>query len=334
LRFNWRGFLRQHRIEFQQTEAQKRRGRINVPCPMCGPSEEGLHMGIRLNGRGWSCWRNSGHRGENDASAVRALLGCSSEEAHRIVSEGSDTPIPQDMELADLRRKLLGAESVPKTFELMPEFKPLASGSMMAEPFWEYLREERGYRDRQITWLAQTYDLYYTIRGAFAYRIIIPIRDRYGRLLNWTGRTIRKDEELRYKNAPLKHETLPTAVCSDKDTVLGLPLLWQCPNPRVLLVCEGPFDAMWVTLYGYGMGVYGTCLFGLNMTSAQMSLLHGLRTRFPQQYLLIDSAARNQSFRLANNGYSIGVLELEDRFKDPAVMPPQDVIKLCLRALS
>ncbi len=47
-------------------------------------------------------------------------------------------------------------------------------------------------------WLAEAYNLHYAVSGRFAYRIIIPITDRLGKVATWTGRAIDREADIRY----------------------------------------------------------------------------------------------------------------------------------------
>jgi hypothetical protein len=328
--FDWFTFLRQNNIPHTTTGPNASRGRVNIKCPLCAddPSE---HMGISTSGHGWSCWRNPQHKGKADARLVSVLLGCGRQEAERIV--GGAALVPGDTELGEGLKARLGERlddnvAAVKELWLPKEFKPMDNGSPFARQFHEYLRE-RDYRPTHIKWLIETYRLHYCISGRFAYRIIIPIFDRWGDLLTWTARSIRQDEEVRYKT--LKREQ---QVCSPKETLLGLPLLWSCSNPKVLLVCEGPFDAFRITALGHSLGVYGTCLFGLSMSGPQSALLLGLQERFKDARVLLDSAASFQAFRMANSGLSLGIDRLPEDVKDPGELPAGEVVDLCMRILN
>lgn len=320
---DWFAFLRQHSIPYTTTGPNASRGRVNVKCPFCGPADPSEHMGINLNDKGWSCWRNASHRGREAPRLIGALLKCSPAEAERINGEGA-VALPSDSDLgAELRKRLGGEEpEVARVTQLsLPkEFYPLTDGSRWSDAFIDYLMS-RGYTEARAWWLADTYNLQYAKSGRFAYRLIIPIYDRWRNLQTWTGRAIYPEEELRYRS--LKREE---QVCSPKETLLGLPLLWECPNPKLLVICEGPFDAFWVTTFGRPIGIYGTCLFGLSMSDAQATLLLELKERFRHQTLLLDSAARMQAFKMAGNGLGLTYTPLPEDVKDPGEMPADRLV--------
>ena len=237
----------------------------------------------------------------------------------------------------DMRTKLLDPVMEPTEkklpLRLLKEFRPLDDGSRFAGAFKDYLIDERGYRPKQVQWLTETYDLHYATRGSFAYRVIMPLRDRWGKLLTWTARSIIKDEEVRYKTLSVTAKPwlgLPAAACATTETLFGLDVLWDCPNPKACIICEGPFDATWISTFGHSLGVYGTCVFGLNLTPTQSVLIEDLRDRFDYIGMLLDGAAHFQAFRLANNGLNLDLLKIPDGVKDPAVLSPNAVMDLCL----
>lgn len=327
--FDWERLLRQYRIPYEERGTS---GWIKLTCPFCA-DDTGSNFGISLDTGGWSCWRNSTHNSKSHKPHARrvliqALLRCDDDTAHTLAwgSSGS-VQVPAVEELHDrLRVKLGGVSRVasPKQLILPREFKPVGEGQFSGR-FEDYLAE-RGYANNRLEVLLDFYDLHYAVRGDYAHRVIIPVRDSRGHLLTWTARTVSQREELRYK--ALAKEA---SVVHPQDALLGAQFLGKASNPKVLVVCEGPFDAMWVTVLGHMLGVYGTCLFGLNLSSAQAAQLMGLRQVFPRQVLLLDSAARFQTFRLAHGGAGLEKLYLPAQYKDPAATPPQGIVDICLR---
>lgn len=292
-------------------------------------------MGISLRGYGWHCWLNEAHSGKSRVRLIQLLLRCD-EQTARSMAGMETTELPSDKALgASLRLKLGGYKiEKPKPLRLLPQFRPLMQKSMFARNFRNYLHEERHYTASGVKWIAETFDLHFTITGPFAYRIIIPIHDQWHKVLNWTARTIVDSEEQRYK-ALGKEATraLPAAVCQPQQALLGLPFLWKAPDPKVLIVVEGPFDAMWLNLWGHTYGVYATCLFGLNMSEQQMDLLGALQERFERSVMLLDRNASLRAFKLSHSGLRLEPLRLMENVKDPAELSPSSASTLCLSLL-
>lgn len=342
MRFDWIRFLKQHGVRYVTDGPNySRKMQCNIRCPFCGDADPSEHMGLSRYGW-WGCLRNASHRGQSPQFLIQRLIGCSPEEARRIVGVQEDAaPTTDDLaeSFATLRRSLGEEASKVTKLELLPEFKPLTSGSVFAEPFWDYLRD-RDFRDAQIKWLTEKYGLRYATKGPYAYRIIVPVYDRYGKLLTWTARSVRPDAELRYKTLRATGDPAdgkgPVALAADKEVVLGLPVLYAAPNPKVLVLVEGPFDALKVTAYGRGLGVYAAALFGLNISETQVAEVLELSGRFERVCLLLDAGAELQWLRIAS---AMSVIAPErvwvpPGFKDPGELTPEAVSQLALNLIS
>ena len=340
-RFDWPRFLRQHRIDYVTSGPNNARGNLNLKCPWCGEADPSEHLGVNIKFGYWGCLRNSAHRGKSPVRLVQKLINCSEAEARRLV--GGDAVAPSRDDFAASFAALQKQSGVAPILEQRPlqfpkEFKPLLNGSPLAQPFISYL-EERGYRTKQIEWLADEYKLHYAIKGPFAYRIIIPIHDRYGELLSWTARTIRQDESTRYKTLRVTPDErdldAPIACLAANNTILGLPVLWSADNPKALLLVEGPFDALKVTAFGQTLGVYAASLFGLNVYPAQVAEVQELASRFEACYLLIDEDAELQRLRLLQALGPVGVkaLKIPPNSDDPGAMSGAQVVDLALSLL-
>src|ERR1035437_540324 len=334
-RFDWPSFLRQNRIEFVTSGPNTQHGSVSIKCPFCGEGDPSEHMG--LNPRGfWGCLRNAAHRGKSPVRLIRQLLRCSEAEAKRIVG-GAEATAPTlssfEASVAALRGSATTLQPEPEVDLRFPkEFKPLSNGSPLAQSFIGYL-ESRGYRTAQIKWLAQNYGLHYATRGLYAHRIVIPIYDRYGDLLSWTARTISSEVQPRYRTLRMKSDDEgPVAKLAANNTVLGLPVLYGADNPRALIIVEGPFDALKVTAFGQGLGVYATSLFGLNVYPAQVAELQQLAPRFDRVYLLIDEDAELQRLRLLQTLSAVRciVLKIPVGADDPGALSGGQVVQLAL----
>lgn len=331
--FGWERFLRRHKVEYVTSGPNVAKGYVGVKCPFCGSADPSEHMSIDLRGRYWRCWRNSSHSGKSKAVLIRRLIRCTEEEAQRLAGEDV-APAPDNSELAGSLDKLrqsanLLAGSVEKAPLTFPrEFHPLLNGRPMAGAFIAYLHD-RGYRDGEVRWLAEMYGLHYATIGPFAWRLIIPIYDRGGKLLTWTGRAISANTQPRYKTLSVSNGP---ALASTSNTLLGLPLLWGAQDSRVLVICEGPFDALRLATSGVALGVHATCLFGLRASSDQRAIFQGLEERFARFYLLLDASAESQRLRLARQllPVKLRALRLPSGVDDPGDLSAVEATELCL----
>lgn len=342
---DWIKFLQANRIPYLTSGPRTTKGWVEIRCPFCGSADPSAHMGIKLKGRRWNCWRNPVHTGSDPAKLIQQLLGCSYSEARAFVSVEPTVGL-QDHEITTQLWKHLGVEDERPRGALSLEdegLKPLASAhGVLVEPVLNYLRG-RGYVGSSLRWLIESYELHYALEGRYAHRVVFPIRDRYGKLLTWVGRSIRKRESLRYLAQPVspREGFKQVALTPTKKTLLGLPLLWRVLDPRVLVICEGPFDAVRISSVGQSLGVYATCLFGLTLSVEQLTLLAALRQRFPVMVVLLDASTGFQPFRLANAGLDCVTRSLQDAVRrddgsspgDPGEMEPIEVLSLCTSLL-
>lgn len=332
--FDWVKFLNEHGVEF------RREGGLNVSvwCPLCGEADRSKHLAISLRGRGWRCFRNENHRGRSHARLIQLLLRCTWEQAQRYAGI-EPPPSAPDEDVFSTLSGMLGVPGAAPSRRLMfpPEFKPLTRRGILAAPFRNYIID-RGMTEQEADWVIENYQLHYATKGRWHHRIIIPIHDTLGRLMTWTARSIKRGEPLRYSTLKTYSEDPdePVAAAPPGRLLLGLPLLWSCPNPRVLVVCEGPFDAMRVSAAGAARGVYGTCLFGLQLSEAQVELLMELAGRFQKRRLLLDNDAKMTVFgmvqRLASIRFKASALTIG--VKDPGALKPNQAAALVGKLLS
>lgn len=342
--FDWLQLFKRHNINYvTEGPNYSRKMQAVIRCPFCGDADPSEHLGVSAGGW-WGCLRNAAHRGKSPHFLIQKLLGCSPEEARRIVGvreEGAPTRDALAESFAALKRSV-GAETkttITRRLELLPEFKPLMNGSPFAEMFIDYLKG-RGFREPQIEWLAKNYNLHYATRKRYAHRIVVPVYDRYGKLLTWTARSIRKDATLRYDTLRSSGDPSdgrgPIALAADKETVLGLPVLYAAQNPKVLVLVEGPFDALKITAFGRGLGVYAAALFGLNVSESQVVEVLELSRRFERVCLLLDQGAELHRLRLASllATASPAILSTGDAYEDPGAMDGGAVTDLALRLVA
>lgn len=317
--FPWRQWLARQNIPMVTTPGMRRRGYVSVACPWCGSADAGAHLGINVRSGSYHCFRSPQHRGRDPSLLIAQLLRCGRAEATAILM--GETVLPARLGWHDT----VSASARPTTLSWPPEIKPLTA-SLSAAPFWEYLRG-RGYSDDSVEWLVHTYDLHYAKLGYWHGRIIVPIKGRDGTLLSWVGRTISPAEPKRYLNLGNKQSLL-----APKQTILGLDVLWAARPARLLVVCEGPFDAFRISAAGAGSGIYGTALFGLSISEPQTLALLALEQHFERVVFVLDSAAGPAAWRLAGQHRDgrFDTAQLPPTVKDPGALTPQAAFELCL----
>lgn len=332
--FDWMQFLDRYGVEYVTSGHNARRGNIGVRCPFCA-DDPSHHMGISTTGRGWCCWRNpSAHSGKSPVRLVAALVGCTYEEARVLVSSDSVSFAKSDDSFSDdVMRRLGVVMSAPRyhNSELRPldEFVPVEYRGMCRLLVYPYLKN-RGYDRDDADWLADRYQLMFAPRGKFAYRIIVPIVVGR-RLVNWTGRTVARGEDLRYKSLSSDPEKaaaqyLPVAPMNIKDTLFDFD--GASRGGEILVLTEGPFDAMRVGFLGEDYGVRGTCLYSKSVTPAQIDLLAKIVDRYDRVVSLLDRGAEHDLFGELPDYLGVTPLRLPGGFKDPAELTRESFVRL------
>ena len=311
---DWRRLLTSHGVEYQDAGPSN----ITTRCPFCGSVDTaGHYLAISTRGRGWRCFRNPRqHRGRSYVWLVQTLLRCTEERAREITGEDGPAVLPAEDEFAAQWRSQLGLDKAtstkPAKLEFPDEFRSIFNSSRFAAMFWRYLFS-RGFTRDQASWAAKAYRFHYAMSGRWAYRLIIPVQSVANQLMTWTGRSINPKSDIRYLSLGTDEAIAPPG-----DLLLGLPLLWRSSPTRCLVVCEGPFDAIVVSVLGHKVGVWGTCLFGVNVSPAQAELLAALANRFDKMCLVVDPDARLRTLGLRERlPIQCKITSLLNGLKDP-----------------
>jgi hypothetical protein len=329
--FDWIDFLQNNHIPYATSGANVSSGTAVISCPLCGHEDEGKHMVVSLRGRGWKCWRRpSEHRGREPARLISLLLRISLEQARLQVYGTANLP----GDLLSSVQALVNPPSLdapPKTkLELLPEFVPLTASKVAARAFQNYMLGRGFYLDE-----LERFDLYYCTSGPFRARVIFPIHFN-GRLVCWTGRSIKADEELRYRTLSADPE---------KAAKSGLPLaLGQLSNylmwyddliktrANTLVLVEGPMDALKVDILGVDYGICSTCFFTAQPGPRQIDLLHTLAPRFERRYLLLDRGTLPTALRVTRDlqAIDISIRQVPEGTKDPGALQSGKMLLSCL----
>lgn len=279
--------LQDHGVQVD-TSGAGRKGWVNVCCPW--PHNGG---GVDVDYKGgfnpsgyYHCWICGGH---DLRATLSKLLGQSSRAVEKL-QERYAGGLPQ--------------ASAPRPESLVQEVTP--PGEALSPAHRGYL-ERRGFDP---DWLVHEYGLLGTgpgtwwkpesVRGKgsnFSHRIIIPVRDRFGRLVSFQGRDVTGTDSLRYK-AP-KLEWVPEDYKR---------LLYGQDKARsdLVVVLEGVVDQ-------WRIGRGSVCTFGTAVTDSQIRLLRG----YTRVLWCFDSEpdaqskAKKAAGLLASCGVESEVLDLE-----------------------
>ena len=327
--FEWRSFLDSYNVKYVTSGPNVSRGHVAVHCPFCGSADPSQHMSINLAGQGWRCFRNTSHRGKHPAYLIARLLNTSTERASQIV--GDSVFIPEDFMGAVMGKLTPKVIEPRKTPLLMPEeFKPIGDKPSCRHAVNYLTGPTRMFTYDQVMGMTDRYGLKFAVRGPFKGRIIFPVEFE-GDLVTWTGRTIYSQEELRYRTLSADPEL-------EDDPAIGPVndyLLWyddirdNVNDADVLVLCEGPFDALKVRVLGRRHGIEATCFFTAAPSSRQIDLLHDVVHRYPQRYLLLDRGTLGTAMRAQGDMSSLEmrVLSLPSDVKDPGTLTERQLLE-------
>jgi hypothetical protein len=335
--FDWQRFLDSHNIDYaERGRYHITHGYIGICCPFC-VDDTGYNLGISLRNGFWHCWKEpvrGSHSGRAPYRLIERLLGCSRDTARAFVQAG-DSVIASDLTFGeDIARKLRVTNnhlsrdhSGDVTLKFPDTYYRLNYSWSAKKRHYPYLIG-RGYTEKQVDWLVDTFRLCCTGQGPFGYRVIIPVYMR-GKLVTWTGRTI-GDDELRYRTLSPNPENaaalgLPPAVMSIKDTLLDFDRARYGGN--TLVVTEGPFDAMRVTFFGWRHGIRGVSLHGKQASPAQLELLAELVPHYRHVLAVFDTDA---GLVPLPETLRIKQLTLPSGVKDPALLTREQFGQLFL----
>jgi Toprim-like len=299
---DWVRILDQYGVEWQHGSGNN----IEISCPYCGSSDEGKHLSISLNNKGYRCWRRPDqHFGKNLPKLLVAVLKISIQEAQAISGirysyvegDGSISFANNVAKLLDngsgSNATAMGTVAAFKTLEFPSGFRPISKfgGIRSVHAYIQY----RGYPDAEADLLIKRYNLQTTLDGPFSYRVVIPIYMPYMGLVNWTARTTTESPYLRYRTLTTdpersKQQGMPPAALQINKTLLNYDQLSE-DYGRDLVICEGPFDALKVDHYGREAGVRATCTFGKNISDQQINLLTKIKDRYKNIWLALDEDA-------------------------------------------
>lgn len=281
---DWVSFFKSNNIHHVTSGPNTSKGQIGIQCPWCGQSDEGQHLSINLEGKGFRCWRQPTHSGKNPARLIQALLNCSWEQATALA--GNARTLPNDF-LSKVKGSMVKQEAAVliNKLKLPEEFKRF-SRLPSCKMYLNYINS-RGFSIKD----TEEYEIYYATQGLYKGRIMFTVTmDK--KLVGYTGRTIFPTVPVRYKtltNDPEKAEEngeIP-APAPISDFLLFYDRLVETDADTIVL-CEGPFDAWKVSILGSYIGVVATCFFTSSLSKGQANLLHELLPKFKNRHLLLD----------------------------------------------
>jgi hypothetical protein len=279
--FDWQEFLQREGIAFITRGANVKRGELCIRCPMCGSADPSYHMGLNLTTGWYACWRNSQHRGKSPLRLIMQLLSVPYYRAREIAGLGEDYVDPEGFDA--VKARLLGqvqeTEAETKHLVYDDHFRPVTD-KISTRRFWNYVYS-RNFAWDDVDQVCREYELMAGVGGKFESRLILPyIMD--GKLVSWTGRAI-TDSTIRYKDLSIDESLVPI-----KETLFNFDCISE--GGKVLVLQEGPVDALKVDFYGKDYGVRSVALSTNSISEEQIYLLQTATDKFSEFVVMMDSA--------------------------------------------
>lgn len=313
MRFDWVSFCERYGISYVERGPNVARNRINIACPFCG-DDPSHHLGLDKESGRWACWRNGAHRSKRPERLVARLLNVSITKAREIT--GSELARPDSIDGMRERLENLGVHKAARStvVEYPEEFRLVTAKGRGAR----YLQYLHGRGITPASKVSRYYDLQFAGSGEWAYRLIFPLALPDGTLVGWTGRAI-GSAEIRYKTYPPGGEV---------GTLFNIE---RCQGGRVLIISEGPVDALNLDWYGKDYNVNSTALLTTSATDRQLSIIYKVAQLYDKVVVLLDAGANQQAHRLYGQLRPIDAKlgRLPTGIKDPGELTNKAVVKLC-----
>lgn len=321
-KIDWPALLRNLGVTYITEGKNTKPGALSCKCPLCGFSDPSEHLVITLKTNSWFCWRNKQHRGRDPVKLVQLIGRMSDTQARTLIEQVSEADeSPQELSIKELRaratqvfRKKKAKKVVTDSQAFPDEMKPILNGKPSARRFLDHLKTNRSF-NKYAKAACRRFELRYSLSGKFAHRIIIPL-NKDGKLVGWTGRSIRKDARNRYETFPLGDASKRLIFNQDK-----------AKGGRILFIVEGPIDSIKLDLFASMFGCSAVATLGTNTYPSQVPILHKLIRLHDLTVIAFDPQAEAQALHLKNEllvtGKPIRIAKMPDRVEDPGAMLPK-----------
>lgn len=191
---------------------------------------------------------------------------------------------------------------------------------------WNYLVWTRGFEPEDIRLLTDLYSVVAATSGKYHDRVLLPyiVNEE---IVSWTARAV-AEARIRYLDLS-KDESLvqPKQTLYNHDAARD--------GGKVLLVTEGPFDALKLDLYGREFGVRTVALSTNSISDQQIYLLEEAAGRFKKVLIMMDNSGPLgvvDSMRMReklSQIHNLGFARVPFGRKDGGDLLPIEVIRYC-----
>jgi hypothetical protein len=282
---DWLRILKDNRIPYIESGANVKRGEVAIKCCFCGSADPSMHMGLSLETGWWSCWRNrKQHSGKSPLRLLMQLLKVPYGVARELAGLGADYVDPEGFDAMAAKLLRIGsreddARPTRRKLTLDADFRIIEEQGR-TRPHFNYLVDTRGFYVEDVERLGAEYGICAGVSGDFAGRVVMPYYQD-GDLVTWTARAVGRSA-IRYRDLELESSILPpkmTLYNHDSITAGGVVLVLQ----------EGPFDALKVDCYGKAWGVRSVALSTNSIQDEQVYLLQAAASTFEHVVVMMDN---------------------------------------------
>jgi DNA primase len=194
-----------------------------------------------------------------------------------------------------------------------------------ARMFIEYMKSpQRKFTDEHIALFTPIWGVRYCTTGKFKGRIIFPIYFNK-ELVSWTGRTVYPGVSPKYLTLSPEGEP-PLAKAGISNYLLWYDYLkkyyWD-----IIVICEGPMDALKVNCLNAGRGIGATCIFTAQPSQIQIDLIHDLLPKTKRMILLLDQGTTANAMRsMQELPKEVEYKTLPKGIKDPCLLTSLDFL--------
>lgn len=302
--FDIEAYLEEHGARLSGSD----RPQMVMDCPWCR-GHNTLYVNLEYAEEGeitrpvgaWICYKcTPSRKGRTFVPLLAELEGVSWAEARRMTLSDNlftASPVLPSVPRQPQKRQTisppltLGRDPISLLRTLIPEFTPVYDGVQWRLP--RYLSDRRVGRE-----VAAAYGLGFCTQGRLSGRIVLPVIGPT--MVDYTARAIDPDARLRYISGSFAGQML-----------FGWHLVRDL-RPEILMVVEGPFDALAFAR----VRIPVVALLGKSISRSKLELLRGLR---PGRIVVcLDAGERETAARQAiEGGLDAWVVEDLEGAKDP-----------------
>ena len=271
---DWRSLLTSIGVEWIDRGSNTSKGHVNIKCPWCGSADPSHHLAISEDTAWYYCRRASREHAGKNPERLLVELGVPRSDAFRLMRD------------FDLIEQKITEPKTPR--ELQRQWDSFFEYEMYQSSY-DYMRD-RGFLLRTDQGLEccidPKYDLRYAIHGDHRNRVLFPIKYN-GVLAGWTGRSI-YDKTPIYK---MEH--------GGEDGHVYLPI-----SPEsVMVVCEGPIDALKLVTALSGSSTGAVALLGKDIGPARLLRLQAVLTGSRTVAVCLDRDVSSTYSRMVNREF-------------------------------